>query len=90
MENRAEIEEPRASPPGRLAIEMLAGFGRGTTMKESTKDVIKGTAHEVKGAVKEKVGNATRDTNLQTEGRDENVTGKILKKVGRVEKAVGG
>jgi uncharacterized protein YjbJ (UPF0337 family) len=58
-------------------------------MRESTKDEIKGTAHGIKGAVKEKVGKATNDPNLQAEGQDENVAGKIQKKVGQVEKAVG-
>ena len=58
-------------------------------MKESMKDAIKGTAHELKGAVKQKVGNATNNPNLQAEGQDERVAGKIQKKVGQVEKVVG-
>ena len=55
-------------------------------MKESTKDKIEGTAHEVKGAVKEKVGHATNNPNLENEGADEKMGGKIQKKVGDVEK----
>ena len=58
-------------------------------MKESTTDQIKGKAHEVKGAVKEKIGNATNDPNLQAEGQGEKVAGKIQKKVGQVEKVFG-
>ena len=58
-------------------------------MKESTKDAIKGTVHEVKGAVKGKVGNATDNPNLQAEGQGERVAGKIQKKVGQAEKVVG-
>jgi len=58
-------------------------------MKESTTDQIKGKAHEVKGAVKEKIGKATNDPNLEAEGQDENVAGKIQKKIGQVEKVVG-
>jgi uncharacterized protein YjbJ (UPF0337 family) len=58
-------------------------------MKESTTDQIKGKAHEVKGAVKEKIGKATNDPSLEAEGQDENVAGKIQKKVGQVEKVVG-
>jgi len=58
-------------------------------VKESMKDAIKGTEHELKGAVKQKVGNATNNPNLQAEGQDERVAGKIQKKVGQVEKVVG-
>ena len=55
-------------------------------MKESTKDKIAGKAHEVKGAVKEKVGRGTNNPKLQDEGTDEKVGGKIQKKIGDVEK----
>jgi uncharacterized protein YjbJ (UPF0337 family) len=73
-----------------LGIEVpTVSEGEPSIMRESTKDKIKGKAHEMKGAVKEKVGNATNDPNLQAEGQDENVAGKIQKKVGKVERAVG-
>ena len=55
-------------------------------MKESTKDKVEGKAHEVKGAVKEKVGHATKDPNLESEGQAEKVGGKVQKKVGDIEK----
>jgi uncharacterized protein YjbJ (UPF0337 family) len=55
-------------------------------MKNSTKDKIEGAVHEVKGAVKEKVGHATKNPRLQDEGTDEKVGGKIQKKVGDIEK----
>jgi uncharacterized protein YjbJ (UPF0337 family) len=55
-------------------------------MKESTKDKVTGTAHELKGAVKEKIGKATNNPNLQDQGTDEKVGGKIQKKIGDVEK----
>jgi uncharacterized protein YjbJ (UPF0337 family) len=58
-------------------------------MKNSTKDQATGKAHEVKGAVKEKVGKATNDPELEAEGQDEKVAGKIQKKVGQVEKVAG-
>jgi uncharacterized protein YjbJ (UPF0337 family) len=58
-------------------------------MKNSTKDQASGKAHEVKGAVKEKVGRATNDPDLEAEGQDEKVAGKIQKKVGQIEKVVG-
>jgi uncharacterized protein YjbJ (UPF0337 family) len=55
-------------------------------MKDSTKDKIEGGAHELKGAVKEKVGHATKNPDLESEGSAEKVGGKIQKKVGDVEK----
>ena len=58
-------------------------------MKDSTKDKIKGTAHELKGAIKEKIGHATNNPNLEAEGTAEKVGGKVQKKVADVEKVVG-
>lgn len=58
-------------------------------MKNSTKDQVKGKVHEVKGAVKEKVGHATNDPNLEAEGQDEQVAGTIQKKIGQIEKVAG-
>jgi uncharacterized protein YjbJ (UPF0337 family) len=55
-------------------------------MKDSVKDKVEGTAHQLKGAVKEEVGHATHDPALESEGTDEKVAGKIQKKVGDVEK----
>jgi uncharacterized protein YjbJ (UPF0337 family) len=57
-------------------------------MKDSTKDTIKGTAHELKGAIKEKIGQATNNPNLEAEGTAEKVGGKVQKKVADVEKMV--
>jgi uncharacterized protein YjbJ (UPF0337 family) len=58
-------------------------------MKDSTKDEIKGKVQEIKGAVKEKIGHATNNPNLEEEGQDENVAGKVQKKVGQVKKVFG-
>jgi uncharacterized protein YjbJ (UPF0337 family) len=58
-------------------------------MKRSTKDKAKGKFHEVKGKVKEKVGRATNNPNLEGEGRGEKIGGKIKKKIGQVEKVLG-
>jgi uncharacterized protein YjbJ (UPF0337 family) len=55
-------------------------------MKTSTKDQIQGKAHEIKGKIKEKVGQATNNPNLAARGQDEKLGGKIQKKVGQVEK----
>jgi uncharacterized protein YjbJ (UPF0337 family) len=58
-------------------------------MKPSTEDRVKGKAHEIKGAVKEHVGRATNDPDLEDEGTMEKVGGKIQKGVGKIEKALG-
>ena len=55
-------------------------------MKDSTKDKVEGAVHAAKGTVKEKIGHATNNPNLEAEGQDEKVAGKIQKKVGDVEK----
>lgn len=58
-------------------------------MKKSTRDKAKGKLHEVKGAVKEKIGRATKNRKLQAEGKVEKLGGKVRKKIGGIEKAVG-
>jgi uncharacterized protein YjbJ (UPF0337 family) len=58
-------------------------------MKPSTKDKAKGTFHEVRGKVKETVGRATNDPDLEAEGQVEKVGGKVQKKIGQVEKVLG-
>jgi uncharacterized protein YjbJ (UPF0337 family) len=58
-------------------------------MKQSTKDTGKGKFHEVKGKVKEKVGRATNDPDLEAEGQVEKIAGKVQKKIGQVKKVLG-
>jgi len=57
--------------------------------KESTKDEVKGKAHEIKGKVKQKVGQMTNNPRLQNEGEDEELSGTVQKKVGQVKKVFG-
>lgn len=57
-------------------------------MKESTKDKVEGTTHEVKGSVKKKIGHATNNPDLEEEGKNEKQGGKVQKKVGDVEKVL--
>jgi len=59
-------------------------------MNDSTKDQAEGKLHELKGKVKEKVGHATDNPDLEAEGQGEKVGGKVQKKVGQVEKVLGG
>jgi uncharacterized protein YjbJ (UPF0337 family) len=57
-------------------------------MKPSTENEIAGKVHEVKGTIKEKVGQLTNDPDLEGEGIVENITGKVQKNIGRVEKVI--
>jgi uncharacterized protein YjbJ (UPF0337 family) len=58
-------------------------------MKPSTQDRTEGKLHEVKGKIKEEVGDATTDPNLEVSGNAEKNAGKVQNWIGRVEKAVG-
>jgi uncharacterized protein YjbJ (UPF0337 family) len=57
-------------------------------MKPSTKNEAAGKVHEVKGKIKEKVGQLTNDPNLEGEGIGEQIAGKVQKKIGQLEKVV--
>jgi uncharacterized protein YjbJ (UPF0337 family) len=59
-------------------------------MKDSTKDQVAGKVHEVKGAAIEKAGEVVNDPNLRQRGQNEKVAGKVQKKVGEIEKVLGG
>lgn len=54
-------------------------------MEQSTKDKATGKFHELKGKVKETIGRATNDPDLEAEGQVEKIGGKIQKKIGQVE-----
>jgi uncharacterized protein YjbJ (UPF0337 family) len=43
----------------------------------------------VKGKIKEKVGKATNNPDLENEGTKEKTDGKVQKKIGQVEKVLG-
>lgn len=58
-------------------------------MKQSTEDKARGRVHEVKGKIKEKVGQLTNNPDLEAEGQGEEVGGKVQKKVGQVEMVLG-
>jgi uncharacterized protein YjbJ (UPF0337 family) len=57
-------------------------------MRPSTNNEITGKVHEVKGKIKQKVGQLTNDSRLEAEGVVENIGGKVQKKIGQVQKAV--
>jgi uncharacterized protein YjbJ (UPF0337 family) len=58
-------------------------------VKPSSKDEVAGKIHEVKGAVKEKLGELTSNPDLEAEGTVEKVLGKVQKKIGQVMKVLG-
>jgi len=66
--------------------EYKIDFEEAKIMKPSTQDEIAGKVHEVKGEIKQKVGNVTNNPNLEGEGIGEKLAGKLQKKVGQVEK----
>jgi uncharacterized protein YjbJ (UPF0337 family) len=57
-------------------------------MKPSTTDQIQGSLHELKGEAKKKAGQLTNNPNLEADGKDEKLAGKIQKKVGQIEKVL--
>lgn len=58
-------------------------------MKPNTDDKTTGKLHEVKGAIKQKAGELTKNSNLEADGIAEKNAGKVQNFVGKVEKAVG-
>jgi len=58
-------------------------------MKPSTQDRTEGNLHEVKGKIKEEVGKATNDTDLEVSGKAEKKAGTVQNWIGHAEKAVG-
>ncbi|MGA9497389.1 MAG: CsbD family protein [Terriglobales bacterium] len=62
---------------------------KGKMMKPSTQDRTEGKLHEVKGKIKEGIGKATNDPNLEISGEAEKNAGKVQNWIGRAEKAVG-
>jgi uncharacterized protein YjbJ (UPF0337 family) len=58
-------------------------------LKPSTKDQAEGKLHQVVGKIKEEVGQATTDPDLEISGNTEKQAGKVQQVVGRIEKAVG-
>jgi uncharacterized protein YjbJ (UPF0337 family) len=58
-------------------------------MKTSTRDQVEGKLHEVKGQVKETVGELINDPYLEVEGNAETKEGKMQEKVGQIKKVLG-
>jgi uncharacterized protein YjbJ (UPF0337 family) len=56
---------------------------------ESTKDRVEGKAREIKGKAKKAVGRAVNRPDIEQEGANEELGGKVQRKVGEVEKVLG-
>jgi len=54
-------------------------------MTPGTKDQVAGNIHEVKGKVKEKLGQVTGNPDTEAEGQSENLAGKVQTKIGQIE-----
>jgi len=55
-------------------------------MKSSTKDKAEGKMHQVKGKVKETVGKAVGNKDLEAEGKGDNLKGKLRRRLGTSRK----
>jgi uncharacterized protein YjbJ (UPF0337 family) len=62
---------------------------RERAMKPGMQDEIEGKLQNLKGKVKEKVGELTNDPDLEAEGKAEEIAGKVREKVGQVKKVLG-
>jgi uncharacterized protein YjbJ (UPF0337 family) len=72
----------------RLREDKFRKEGTNKLMKDSTKDQLEGKLHETKGKIKEQAGKLTNNPDLEGEGLDEKLGGKIQKKIGQVEKVL--
>jgi uncharacterized protein YjbJ (UPF0337 family) len=68
----------------------LRRWGRFGILEEATmdKDRVKGSAKQVKGAVKQAVGKATGDTKLEAEGKADKIEGKVQNAIGGIKDTV--
>jgi uncharacterized protein YjbJ (UPF0337 family) len=58
-------------------------------MKSSTKDNAEGKMHQFKGKIKEVTGKVVGNHELEDEGKNEKLDGKIQEKMGEVKKVFG-
>jgi uncharacterized protein YjbJ (UPF0337 family) len=61
---------------------------RRRNMKNSTRDKLKGSFHELKGTIKEELGKATSNPDLKAEGKAEKKAGKVQQRVGDAKEVV--
>lgn len=66
----------------------LMTMKKGDRMKSSTTDNVEGKMHQVKGKVKEVAGKITNNLDLEAEGKEEFLAGKVQEKIGELKKIV--
>jgi len=57
-------------------------------MKSSIQENAEGKMHRIKGRIKEFAGKIVGNRNLETEGKDENLAGKVQERIGRAKKII--
>ncbi|HEY9126767.1 MAG TPA: CsbD family protein [Acidobacteriaceae bacterium] len=57
-----------------------------STVTSSTHDQTEGKVHQVKGSIKQAVGDLTNNPNLHDEGTAEKIDGKVEEKIGQVKR----
>lgn len=57
-------------------------------MKSSIKDNAEGKLHQIKGKIKETVGKAVGNPNLEAEGKLEKLEGQVQEKLGQIKKVL--
>jgi uncharacterized protein YjbJ (UPF0337 family) len=58
-------------------------------LKPSTQDKTEGKLHELKGAIRQKAGELTKNQKLAVGGMAEKNAGRVQTVIGKIEKAVG-
>lgn len=58
-------------------------------MKSSIRDKVEGAFHELKGTAKEIAGKLNEDPQLEVEGNDEKIAGKVQAKIGQIKTVLG-
>jgi uncharacterized protein YjbJ (UPF0337 family) len=74
---------------GSRRIETIHQTEEKLTMKPSTQDKTAGKLHELKGAIRQKAGELTKNSKLEADGIAEKNAGKVQNVIGKIEKAVG-
>ncbi len=57
-------------------------------MKSSIQENAEGKMHRIKGRIKAFAGKIVGNRNLETEGKDENLAGKVQEKIGKAKKII--
>jgi uncharacterized protein YjbJ (UPF0337 family) len=58
-------------------------------MKSSTRDQLEGQVDQVKGTIRDKIGQATNNPTLSVKGQAQNFRGRIQEKAGQIKKVLG-